>query len=227
MTMPGVALREPAPFNSRHMLPKVRVLIVDDHPLVRLGLANALAVSDQIEAIGQAATGEEALEFCRSTRPDVVLLDVHLPGIDGLETLARLRTEFPGLKVLMVSVAARDEEVFRAAESGAGGYLLKSVGIRELAEAIVRVHEGGEFYSRELAEQLTERRRRGGLSPRELQVLQLVVAGFSNKEIVGQMKLSEATVKLHISNMLAKLGVTDRTQAAVAAISRGIVRLGK
>jgi DNA-binding NarL/FixJ family response regulator len=207
------------------MVPKVRVLIVDDHPLVRLGLANALAVSDRAVAIGQAANGEEALGFCRSTRPDVVLLDVHLPGSDGLETLTRLRSEFAGLKVLMISVAARDEEVFRAAESGASGYVLKSADLRELAEAIVQVHHGAESYPPDVAERLAERRRRGGLSPRELQVLQLVVAGFSNKEIVGEMKVSEATVKLHISNMLAKLGVTDRTQAAVAAIRRGIVRI--
>jgi DNA-binding NarL/FixJ family response regulator len=208
------------------MSSKIRVLIVDDHPVVRLGLIQGLGLSADLAVIGEACDGMQALERYRMLRPDVVTMDLLLPDGDGVEAVTRIRAEFDSAKVLMLSMSVREEDVFRAAEAGAKGYVSKVSGLADLVGAIISVHLGGEYYSGDLAKKLTQRRLRAGLSQRELQVLRLVVEGLSNKEIVARMGLSEATVKLHVSNMLTKLAVTDRTQAAMAAIQRGIVHLG-
>jgi DNA-binding NarL/FixJ family response regulator len=207
------------------MSSKIRVLVVDDHPVVRFGLVEGLGISGLLEVVGEARDGLEALERYRALKPDVVTLDLLLPGEDGVKTLSRIRSEFDTVKALMLSISEREEDVFRAAEAGAKGYVSKLLGLAGLVAAITDIHNGGECFSGTIASKLAERRQRAGLSQRELQVLRLVVDGLSNKEIAFRMSVSEATVKLHVSNMLTKIGVTDRTQAAVAAVRRGIVRL--
>jgi DNA-binding NarL/FixJ family response regulator len=207
------------------MSSKIRVLVVDDHPVVRFGLVEGLGISGLLEVVGEARDGSEALERYRALKPDVVTLDLLLPGEDGVKTLSRIRSEFDTVKALMLSISEREEDVFRAAEAGAKGYVSKLLGLAGLVAAITDIHNGGECFSGTIASKLAERRQRTGLSQRELQVVRLVVDGLSNKEIAFRMSVSEATVKLHVSNMLTKIGVTDRTQAAVAAVRRGIVRL--
>jgi DNA-binding NarL/FixJ family response regulator len=207
------------------MKSSIRILIVDDHAMVRLGLAEAIGASDNLVLVGEATNGAQALALYRQHRPDVVTMDFQLPGGDGAEATARLRAEFPDARVIMLSVFEGEEDIWRAVEAGAKGYLPKSAEVEELLAAITQVSDGGDHFPPAIAAKLAGRRIRSTLSPRELQVLRQIVAGHSNKQIVAAMHLSEATVKLHISNMLAKLGVADRTQAAIVAVQRGIVHL--
>jgi DNA-binding NarL/FixJ family response regulator len=209
------------------MISKIRVLVVDAHPVVRSGLVGFFAVSGRVESVGEAVDERQATELCRRLKPDVVTIDTLLAGVgvDGVGARDGSRPEFGAAKILLFSDSLREEVILRAVEAGAKGCLLKSASREELIGAITTIHQGGECFPSAIAGKLSERRLRTGLSPREFQVLRLVVDGMSNKEIVSRLRLSEATVKLHISNMLNKLGVTDRTQAAVAALRRGIVHL--
>ena len=204
---------------------KIRILIVDDHAMVRFALAEAISGEPDLTLIAEAANGSEALELYRKHRPDVVTMDFQLPGADGAASTAALRAEFPDAHVLLLSVFEGEEDIWRAVQAGALGYVSKSAEIAEVLEGIRELAGGREYFPAAIAARLNARRSRDTLSPRELQVLRAIVAGCSNKEISSSLGLSEAAVKLYISNTLAKLGVADRTQAAIQAIRRGIVHL--
>jgi DNA-binding NarL/FixJ family response regulator len=209
------------------MISKVRVLVVDAHPVVRSGLFGFFALSGQVEVVGEAVDEKQAAELCHRLKPDVVTIDALATSVGGerVRTSNGSQPDFGAAKLLLFSDSLREETILRAVEAGAKGCLLKSASREELIGAIMTIHQGGECFPAAVARKLSEHRLRTGLSPREFQVLRLVVDGMSNKEIVSRLRLSEATIKLHISNMLNKLGVTDRTQAAVAALRRGIVHL--
>ena len=202
-----------------------RILIVDDHAMVRLGLAEAIEATADFTLVAEAADAAQALALFRKHRPDVVIMDFQLPGGDGAQATAAICQEFPEARVLLFSVHEGEEDIWRAAEAGARCYLPKSTDTPGILTALRRVAAGETFFPEAIAAKLAARRERGHLTPRETQVLALVVKGYSNKEIVTALHMSEATVKLHISNLLAKLHVADRTQAAIEAIRRGIIHL--
>lgn len=203
----------------------IRVLIVDDHAMMRLGLAEAINGERDMTVVAEAGNGAQALDLYRHQKPDVVTMDFQIPGADGAESTRRLREAFPEARVVILSVFEGEEDIWRAVEAGASGYVSKAAEIEEVLEAIRHVFAGDTYFPAAIARKLAERRSRVTLTARELEVLRHIVAGRTNKEIAAALKTSEATVKLHISNTLAKLQVADRTQAAVAAVQRGIVRL--
>ncbi len=204
---------------------KIRVLIVDDHAMMRLGLVEAIAGERDLTLVGEAANGTQCLEQYRKHQPDVVTMDFRLPGADGAESTTRLRAEFPDARVVVLSVFEGEEDIWRAVEAGAMGYVSKSAEVEEVLEAVRCVVGGKTYFPAPIATKLASRRTRDALTPREHQVLHHIVAGLSNKEIAAALHMSEATVKLHISNTLAKLHVADRTQAAIVAVQRGIIHL--
>lgn len=204
---------------------EIRILIVDDHAMMRFALAEAIAGEPDLTLIAEAANGPEALDLYRKHLPDVVTMDFQLPGPDGAESTGNLRTEFPDARVVLLSVFEGEEDIWRAVRAGALGYVPKSAEISEVLHGIRELAAGRDYFPPAIAARLAARRRRESLSPRELQVLRAIVDGCSNKEIATLLNLSEASVKLYISNTLAKLGVADRTQAAIQAVRRGIVHL--
>ncbi len=211
------------------MTERIGVVIVDDHPVVRQGLRTFLETQKDLEILGEAENGEEALERIAESVPDVVLMDLVLPGIDGIEATRRVRELSPSTKVIVLTSFADDEKVFPAIKAGAAGYLLKDVEPPQLAEAIRAVYRGEALLHPTVAARLMQevssedRQAPGGtLTPRELEVLRLVARGMSNKEIAKELTVSEKTVKTHVSNVLAKLHLADRTQAALYAVRRGL-----
>jgi DNA-binding NarL/FixJ family response regulator len=204
---------------------KIRVLIVDDHAMMRLGLAEAIHGERDMTLAGEASNGSQAVDAYRELQPDVVTMDFQMPGMDGAEATAKLRAEFPDARVVVLSVFEGEEDIWRAVQAGAMGYVLKSAEVEDVLEAIRHVIAGDSYFPAVIASKLSARKTRDTLTPRESQVLRHIVAGLSNKEIASALRTSEATVKLHISNTLAKLGVSDRTQAAIVAVQRGIVHL--
>lgn len=203
----------------------LRILIVDDHFFVRMGLSDALSDEPDIEFIAQAASGEEAIEQFRACRPDVVILDLLLPDMEGSEVLRRLSDEPHPSRFIILSVNESEEDIFRCVEAGAAAYLPKSIERQELLHAIRQVAGGREYFPQGVAEKLDQRRQRSHLTAREMETLTLLVRGLSNKQIAATLRISQATVKLHVGHIFEKLGVSDRTQAVTAAIARGIVRL--
>lgn len=205
------------------------MVIVDDHPIVRQGLRTFLETQHDIEILSEAADGESAVDQIAESVPDVVLMDLVLPGIDGIEATRRARELSPNTKVIVLTSFAEDEKVFPAIKAGAAGYLLKDVEPTQLAEAIRSVH-GGEALlhptvaARLMQEVSSEQRSAPGghLTERELEVLRLIARGMSNREISRELTVSEKTVKTHVSNILAKLHLADRTQAALYAVRRGL-----
>jgi DNA-binding NarL/FixJ family response regulator len=207
------------------MKKKARILIVDDHVMIRLGLVEAINAEADFKVVGQASNGEEAFAIYPQCHPDVVIMDFQMPGADGATVTSRLRSLHPNAKVLLHSMYEGEEDIWRSVEAGACGYLSKSGDVGDLLSALRHVVNGDTYFPPAIAAKLNARRKRNSLSPRELQVLKEIVAGRSNKEIVDSMKISEATVKMHIANMLTKLGVLDRTQAAIQAVRQGIIHL--
>lgn len=206
----------------------VRVLITDDHPVVREGLEFMLGAHEEIEIVGTASDGEETLRYLPVLRPDVVIMDLRLPGEDGAETTARIKAAHPGVKVLVLTAEANGEMFRRALAAGADGFLLKDAKAAELAAAILDVAAGQSVVTPSLTGELFAAARGAAepaspLSEREQQVLQLLADGRTNKEIAAQLFVSEATVKTHVENILRKLGVADRTQAVAEAFRRGLV----
>jgi DNA-binding NarL/FixJ family response regulator len=193
--------------------------------MMRLGLAEAINGERDMTLAGEAANGTQAIALYRTLQPDVVTMDFQMPGGDGAESTERLRAEFPEARVVVLSVFEGEEDIWRAVKAGASAYVLKSAEVEDVLEAIRHVFEGDTYFPTAIAAKLAARETRGTLTPRELQVLRHIVAGFSNKEIAAALHMSEATVKLHISNTLSKLQVADRTQAAIVAVQRGIVHL--
>jgi two-component system NarL family response regulator len=201
----------------------IRVLIVEDHNVVRQGLVALLNVVEGLEVVGEAADGVEAIAEYRKSRPDITLVDLRLPKLSGVEVIQRIRMEAPHARLIVLTTYDGDEDIYRALKAGAKGYLLKGMTTQELIATIREVHAGKAHIPPAIAEKLAERMGTEDLTPREAEVLEQIVNGKSNKEIATELAISEATVKTHINSLLSKLGVTDRTQAATAAIRRGIV----
>jgi DNA-binding NarL/FixJ family response regulator len=208
----------------------IRVLIADDHAVVRQGLRTFLDLQDDIEVVGDAADGAEALEAAERLAPDVVLMDLVMPGVDGIEALRGLRLRAPDARAIVLSSFIDDDKLFPAVRAGAAGYLLKDVQPQELVTAIRTVHGGGSLLHPTVAARLMEELATSGpaeqLTAREREVLVLIGRGLANKLIARELGIAEKTVKAHVSSVLAKLGLTDRTQAALYAVREGLVRPG-
>lgn len=204
---------------------KIRVVIVDDHPVVRFGLSAIIGLQPDMEVAGEANSGEEACSICARKPADVVLMDLRLPGMSGVDAIEALKKAAPKLRFIVLTTYDGDQDIFRAIEAGAQAYLLKAMSHTDLANAIRTVHAGLKFLPDPVSKSLTERSPASELSARELQVLELIVQGLSNREIGDRLGISEATVKWHVNIILSRLNVADRTQAAVAALRRGIVHL--
>jgi DNA-binding NarL/FixJ family response regulator len=203
----------------------IRVLIVEDHNVVRQGLVALLRVVQGLEVVGEAADGAQAVAEFRKHKPDVTLIDLRLPELSGVEVIQRVRLEAPHARFIVLTTYDGDEDIYRALKAGAKAYLLKGMTSEDLISTIRAVHEGKSHIPAAIAEKLAGRMGAEELTPREFDVLEQIVHGKSNKEIASALNVSEATVKTHINSLLGKLGVTDRTQAATAAIQRGIVPL--
>ena len=203
----------------------IRLLVVDDHVIVRKGLVALLNTVEGLSVVAEASDGMEAIETFRAVQPDVTLMDLRLPKLGGADAIARIRGEFPGARIIVLTTFDGDEDIYRALQAGAKGYLLKGMDAAELTDAIRAVYSGKSRIPAFVAEKLAERMGGPALTSRELEVLKRIVAGRSNKEIAGDLNISEATVKTHINSILSKLGVSDRTQAATSALQRGIVHL--
>ena len=201
---------------------KTRVLLVDDHMVIRMGLASAISGTDDLEVVAEVDCGEEAVEAYGSSLPDVVVLDLRMHGIGGVETIRRLRESFRDARIIVFSNYAKGEDAFQAINAGASGFVVKDMPIERLLEAIRAVRRGERYIPTRVAAKIGERML-VHLSPRELEVLGEVAKGGSNKEIASRLGLVEGTVKTHIASILAKLGAFDRTQALVIALKAGII----
>ncbi|MGA5142994.1 response regulator [Streptomyces azureus] len=204
----------------------VHILIVDDHPVVRFGLRGMLETYDDLRVVGEAGSGDEAIVLAAATRPDVVLMDLRMPGTDGTTATARIRQEHPGIRVLVLTTYEGDADILPAIEAGATGYLLKDTPIGTLTDAIRAAARGETVLAPPVAARLvTHMQTPTGeqLTPREVQVLGLVARGLSNSEIGRQLYIGEATVKTHLLRTFVKLGVNDRTAAVTVALSRGVL----
>ncbi len=202
---------------------RIRILVADDHHIVRSGLAASLGLEDDFEIVGEAESGLQAIELFAKTTPDVVLMDLRMADGGGIESTAALRAKVPDARVIIYTTFDGDENVYRAVQAGARGYLLKSAPRTELLAAIRTVAAGERYLPPELAKRLAERVSGPDVSEREIEVLRLISAGKSNKEIGSALHIAEDTVKRHVSNILTKLGVSDRAQAATEAIRRGFL----
>ena len=214
------------------MADAIRVLLVDDHAVVREGLRNFLALQDGLEIVGEASDGAEAIEQAQRLEPDVILMDLVMPGLDGIGAMRQLRVRAPGSRVIVLTSFLEDERVLPAIQAGAAGYLLKNVEPAELARAIRAAHAGEAIIDPTAAARLVhaiadDARPRieepERLTRRERDVLELIARGRSNKRIALELGISEKTVKTHVGHLLAKLGVSDRTQAALMAVEEGLV----
>jgi two-component system NarL family response regulator len=207
------------------MADKLRIMLVDDHYLVRMGLASIIALEPDMTVCAEAPSGEQARALFRAHRPDVTLMDLRLPGMNGAETVQAIRSEFPDARIVMLSTYVCDEEIYGALHAGAMAYLVKSVQREELMHAIRKAAAGQRHIPAEVAERLADRVSGSQLSTRELEVLRLLVSGRRNREIATALDITEGTVKLHVSSILGKLGAADRTEAVTRALQRGIVQL--
>lgn len=203
----------------------IRLLIVDDHPAFRAGLVALLADQPDLRVVAQCGDGREAVRLYREVKPDVALMDLRLPGLSGVEAILAIRQENPEARVIVVTTFDSDEDIYRAIQSGAKSYLMKDMSKAEIVGMIRAVDAGKERLPSAIADRLAERRRRPELTLREVEVLQLLVKGRSNKEIASDLSIAEDTVKSHLKTLFTKLGVQDRTAAAINAIQHGIVRL--
>ena len=202
---------------------KIRVLVVDDHPIVRLGLAAFINGQLKMKVIAQAGTGEEAVELFRHHQPDVVLMDLRLPGMSGVDAIRVIRTEYPQSRFVVMTTYEGDEDIYQALEAGAQAYLIKCMEPSALVDAVLKVHAGLRVIPASVAKNLAARTPNSALTDRERDVLGLIVRGQSNKEIAAELGITEGTVKCHVNVILSRLGVNDRTEAAVAALKRGLV----
>ena len=201
----------------------IRVLIADDHAVVRQGLRTFLDLQDDIEVVAEAGDGAQALAAAEQHTPDVALIDLVMPNVDGIEAIRGLRERVPTARAIVLSSFIDDEKLLPAVRAGAAGYLLKDVEPQQLVDAIRTVHAGGALLHPKVASRLLEEMATDPLTPREREVLALIGRGMANKVIARELSLSEKTVKAHVSSILAKLGVTDRTQAALYAVRAGLV----
>jgi len=201
----------------------IRVLVADDHPVVRHGLCTMLEIEDDMVVVGRAADGEEAVRQARETRPDIILLDVQMPNVDGIEALRRIRADNPEARVIVLTTYRNEDYIFPSLEAGARGYLLKDASRTELAAAIRAVHRGESLLDPQVARTVSNTPRPDPLTARELEVLRLMADQKSNAQIAEQLFVSENTVKTHVSNILAKLGCSDRAGAVLTAWKRHLI----
>jgi DNA-binding NarL/FixJ family response regulator len=203
----------------------LKIMLVDDHYLVRMGLASIIGIEPDMEICAEASSGEQAQTLFRRHRPDVTLMDLRLPGMNGTEATQAIRGEFPDARIVMLSTYVCDEEIYGALHAGAMAYLVKSVQREELMRAIRKAAAGQRHIPPEVAARLADRVAGTQLSGREIEVLRLLVGGRRNRDIAHALDITEGTVKLHVSSILGKLGAQDRTEAVTMALQRGIVQL--
>jgi DNA-binding NarL/FixJ family response regulator len=204
---------------------KIRVLCVDDHPLMRFGIVAAISHEPDMDVVGEASTGREAIHMCQELRPDVTLMDLRLPDMSGIEALIAIRTQFPSARVIVLTTFEGDAEIRRALDAGAQSYLLKSLPRKQMLETIRKAHAGKRQVPPEVAAQLAEFIGNESLSGREIQVLEKIAIGKRNGEIATLLFITEETVKNHVKHILEKLGASDRTEAVTIGFRRGIIRL--
>lgn len=204
---------------------KFGVLVVEDHPIMRMGIAAIINAQADMKVCGQAESGADAVRIFRQQGADVILMDLRLPGMSGLDALRAIRRHDPAARCVVLTTYEGDEDIHQALEAGAAGYLIKAMSHDTLVDALRRVHSGTRFLPAPVAQSLAMRTPNSDLSPREREVLSLMVHGKSNKDIGAALKITEATVKCHVSVILERLGVTDRTQAVIAALQRGLEHL--
>jgi DNA-binding NarL/FixJ family response regulator len=203
----------------------IRVLTVDDHALLREGIAALVNAESDMKLVAEATNGQEGIEKFRVHRPDVTLMDLQMPTLNGIEAIIRIRSEFPSARIIVLTTYTGDVQVLRALRAGAQGYIVKGNVRRELLDTIRAVHAGQKRIPPEVAAELAEHALEDELSLRELDVLRLIATGNANKEIAGQLAIAEDTVKSHVTNILAKLGANDRTHAVTIGLKRGIIEL--
>jgi two-component system NarL family response regulator len=203
----------------------IRVLIADDHPVVCLGLLGIINGQEDMTVVGQARSGTEAVALARKHSPDVILMDLRMPGMSGVEATAAIRAERPASAVIVLTTYQGDEDIRKALAAGAQSYLLKGMSHLKLLEAIRSVGSGHRYFPRNILNIVPEKLNRPALSPRELDILRLIVKGLSNQEISEALNITRGTVKWHVNIILRRLGVSDRTQAVVIAVQRGIVEI--
>jgi two-component system NarL family response regulator len=202
---------------------RIRVMIVEDHFVVRVGLAAIINSQTDMMTVAEAGNGRQAVELFELHQPDVTLMDLRIPGLNGVDAIAAIIKKFPRARIIVLSSYSGDEDIFRALQGGARAYFLKDVKGQELVNAIRAVHAGQRLLPPEIAVRLAERVHRSELSPRELEILKLIAKGRSNKEIALSLTISEGTVRVHASNIFSKLGCSDRAQAVAEAYQRGII----
>lgn len=203
----------------------IRVLTVDDHPLLRKGIAALVNAEADLKLVAEASNGKEAIEAFRSHHPDVTLMDLQMPEVDGLEAINAIRRSFPEARIIVLTTYSGDVQILRALKAGAKAYILKSHMHKELLDAIRAVHAGQKLVPPEIAKELANHATDDPLSVREIEVLRLIAAGNSNKQIADRLLIGEGTVKTHVSNVLSKLGANDRAHAVTIGLKRGIIEL--
>jgi DNA-binding NarL/FixJ family response regulator len=204
---------------------QIRVLLIEDHFLARVALQSVLAGYAEIEVVGEAGDGETGIAMYRQLHPDIVVLDLRLPQISGFDVISRLRTEFPGARIIVLSNCRGSEDIYRAVRNGAMAYLTKDTNGEELLNAIRNVRCGLRYLPDPMLHRLTERMPAADLTPRESEVLVCITRGRSNREIAEDLRIAEKTVRVHVSSVLDKMGVRDRTQATIVALQRGLIHL--
>jgi two-component system NarL family response regulator len=204
---------------------KIRIIVIDDQAVVRQGFVSLINTVPDMTVVAEGTNGQQAIELYRLHSPDIVMMDLRMPVMGGVEAITALRREFPAARVIVLTTYDGDEDIYRSLQAGAQGYLLKDMFFEELEDAIRTIHAGGRRIPGVVAERLAGRMGGSDLTGRELEVLKQIVKGGSNKEIAAVLGISEATVKSHINNILSKLDAADRTQAATKALQRGIVNL--
>jgi DNA-binding NarL/FixJ family response regulator len=205
---------------------RIRVLCADDHPIVRKGIASLLANEPDTVLVGEASNGKEAVDLYRALQPDVTLIDLRMPQLDGIAATRQIRSEFPKANIIALTSYDGDQDIYQALEAGVRGYLLKETVHAEMIRAIRTVHAGKRLVPPEVAERLSEYFPQIALTPREVEVLSFVAQGLANKDIAERLGTASGTIKMHIQNILEKLGAADRTHAVTIAIRRGILHLG-
>jgi DNA-binding NarL/FixJ family response regulator len=203
----------------------IRVLAVDDHQLIRVGIATLLLPESDMQLVGEATNGREAIAKFRECRPDVTLMDLQMPEMSGFDAIIAIRDEFPGARIIVLTTYAGDAQAVRAMKAGAQGYLLKNLVHKELLQTIRAVHAGRKAMTPDVAAQLAEHSGEEALTPKEIEVLRLIAAGNANKEIAAQLSVTEETIKSRFKNILDKLGANDRTHAVTIGVKRGFIEL--
>ena len=203
----------------------IRILSVDDHPMLREGIAAVLASEQDMSLVAEASNGREAIELFRTHQPDVTLMDVQMPEVNGIDAIIKIREEFPNARIIVLTTYSGDAQAARAFKAGASGYLLKNMVRKELIDTIRTVHAGKKRIPAEIAVEIAEHHSDDALTEREIQVLRGVAAGNANKRVAQLLNVSEETIKAHMKSILSKLGANDRTHAVTIALKRGIIEI--